>query len=153
MTPNYNVMGPAKAALEATARQLAFELGPDGIRVNCLSPGPMNTVSARGIPGISVSTSTRWCRTGRHVDVVVSWTPTDACVCVWGVQRATDWKRMRKYSEEHSPLRRNATPTEVGNMAALLASEMASAITGQTIYGTDDEGVVVWTCGSMGLSD
>jgi enoyl-[acyl-carrier protein] reductase I len=52
--PSYNVMGPAKAALEAAARQLAFELGPDGIRVNCVSPGPMNTVSARGIPGISV---------------------------------------------------------------------------------------------------
>jgi enoyl-[acyl-carrier protein] reductase I len=54
VVPNYNVMGPAKAALEATARQLAHELGPEGIRVNCLSPGPMNTVSARGIPGISV---------------------------------------------------------------------------------------------------
>ncbi|TDH68349.1 hypothetical protein CCR75_006746 [Bremia lactucae] len=53
VVPNYNVMGPAKAALEATARQLAYELGPDGIRVNCLSPGPINTVSARGIPGIS----------------------------------------------------------------------------------------------------
>lgn len=52
--PSYNVMGPAKAALEATARQLAYELGADGIRVNCLNPGPMNTVSARGIPGISV---------------------------------------------------------------------------------------------------
>ena len=47
-------MGPAKAALEATARHLAYELGSDGIRVNCISPGPMNTVSARGIPGISV---------------------------------------------------------------------------------------------------
>lgn len=55
VVPNYNVMGPAKAALEATARQLAFELGPDQIRVNCISPGPMNTVSARGISGISVS--------------------------------------------------------------------------------------------------
>ncbi|KAF1331605.1 Short-chain dehydrogenase reductase sdr, partial [Globisporangium splendens] len=54
VVPNYNVMGPAKAALEATSRQLAHELGPEGIRVNCLSPGPMNTVSARGIPGISV---------------------------------------------------------------------------------------------------
>ncbi|CAH0479056.1 unnamed protein product [Peronospora belbahrii] len=53
VVPNYNVMGPAKAALEATARQLAYELGPEGIRVNCISPGPMNTVSARGIPGIS----------------------------------------------------------------------------------------------------
>jgi hypothetical protein len=48
-------MGPAKAALEATSRQLAYELGEQNIRVNCVSPGPMNTVSARGIPGISVS--------------------------------------------------------------------------------------------------
>lgn len=53
--PSYNVMGPAKAALEAAARQLAYEIGPDGIRVNCVSPGPINTVSARGIQGISVS--------------------------------------------------------------------------------------------------
>lgn len=57
VVPSYNVMGPAKAALEATVRQLAYELGPEGIRVNCLSPGPMNTVSARGIPGISVRTA------------------------------------------------------------------------------------------------
>ncbi|EQC25461.1 hypothetical protein SDRG_16680 [Saprolegnia diclina VS20] len=51
--PNYNVMGPAKAALEATCRALALELGPRNIRVNAVSAGPVNTLSARGIPGIS----------------------------------------------------------------------------------------------------
>ncbi|OQR87990.1 enoyl-ACP reductase [Achlya hypogyna] len=51
--PNYNVMGPAKAALEATCRALALELGPQQVRVNAVSAGPVNTLSARGIPGIS----------------------------------------------------------------------------------------------------
>ncbi|KAH7469238.1 Enoyl-[acyl-carrier-protein] reductase [NADH] FabI [Phytophthora ramorum] len=95
VVPNYNVMGPAKAALEATARQLAHELGPEGIRVNCLSPGPMNTVSARGIPGIS---------------------------------------KMRKYAENHAPLRRNSSSGDVGSVAAFLSSDLAAAVTGQTIY-------------------
>jgi enoyl-[acyl-carrier protein] reductase I len=49
--PNYNVMGTAKAALEQITRQLAGELGPKGVRVNCISAGPVNTVSARGISG------------------------------------------------------------------------------------------------------
>lgn len=48
---NYNVMGVAKAALEAEVRYLAFDLGKRGIRVNTLSPGPINTVAARGIKG------------------------------------------------------------------------------------------------------
>ncbi|KAG1708887.1 hypothetical protein DVH05_022519 [Phytophthora capsici] len=95
VVPNYNAMGPAKAALEATARQLAFELGPEGIRVNCLSPGPMNTVSARGIPGIS---------------------------------------KMRKYAEDHAPLGRNSSNKDVGSVAAFLSSDLAAAVTGQTIY-------------------
>lgn len=46
---NYNVMGVAKAALEAAVRYLAQDLGPRGIRVNTLSPGPINTVAARGV--------------------------------------------------------------------------------------------------------
>jgi enoyl-[acyl-carrier protein] reductase I len=51
--PNYNVMGPAKAALEASTRYLARELGPDNIRVNTLSPGAIRTLSSSGIKDIS----------------------------------------------------------------------------------------------------
>ena len=49
--PNYNVMGVAKAALEASMRYLAFDLGPDGVRVNALSPGPMRTLAGSAIGG------------------------------------------------------------------------------------------------------
>jgi enoyl-[acyl-carrier protein] reductase I len=48
---NYNVMGVAKAALEATVRYLASDLGPDGIRVNAISAGPVRTLAAAGIAG------------------------------------------------------------------------------------------------------
>ncbi len=51
VVPNYNVMGPAKAALEASVRYLAAELGPQGIRVNGISAGPVKTLAAAGIPG------------------------------------------------------------------------------------------------------
>lgn len=50
---NYNVMGVAKAALEASVRYLASELGPQNIRVNAISAGPIKTASARGIKGLS----------------------------------------------------------------------------------------------------
>ena len=46
---NYNVMGVAKAALESCVRYLAADLGPEGIRVNAISAGPVNTLAARGI--------------------------------------------------------------------------------------------------------
>jgi enoyl-[acyl-carrier protein] reductase I len=49
---NYNVMGVAKAALEASVRYLAVDMGGRGIRVNTISPGPMNTVAARGVRGL-----------------------------------------------------------------------------------------------------
>lgn len=49
--PNYNVMGVAKAALEASTRYLAYDLGAKNIRVNCISAGPTNTLAARGIAG------------------------------------------------------------------------------------------------------
>jgi len=49
--PHYNVMGVAKAALEASVRYLAADLGPDGIRVNAISAGPIKTLAAAGIPG------------------------------------------------------------------------------------------------------
>jgi enoyl-[acyl-carrier protein] reductase I len=51
--PNYNVMGIAKAALEASVRYLASELGPRSIRVNGLSSGPIKTLASSGIPGLS----------------------------------------------------------------------------------------------------
>ena len=51
VTPNYNVMGVAKAALEATVRYLANDLGREGIRVNAISPGPMKTLAGAAIGG------------------------------------------------------------------------------------------------------
>ncbi len=52
VVPSYNVMGVAKAALEATVRYLAVDLGPRGVRVNALSAGPVRTLSAAGIHGL-----------------------------------------------------------------------------------------------------
>jgi enoyl-[acyl-carrier protein] reductase I len=49
VVPKYNVMGVAKAALEATVRYLANELGPKAIRVNAISAGPIKTLAARGV--------------------------------------------------------------------------------------------------------
>ena len=51
VTPNYNVMGVAKAALESAVRYLANDLGPDGIRVNAISAGPMRTLAGAAIGG------------------------------------------------------------------------------------------------------
>ncbi|NPA91536.1 MAG: enoyl-ACP reductase [Chloroflexi bacterium] len=51
VAPRYNVMGVAKAALEASVRYLAYDLGPKGIRVNAISAGPIKTLSAAGVSG------------------------------------------------------------------------------------------------------
>jgi enoyl-[acyl-carrier protein] reductase I len=51
VVPNYNVMGVAKASLEACVRYLARDLGPDGIRVNAVSAGPIRTLAASGVTG------------------------------------------------------------------------------------------------------
>jgi enoyl-[acyl-carrier protein] reductase I len=53
VVPHYNVMGVAKASLEASARYLAYDLGPKKIRVNCISAGAVNTLAARGIAGFT----------------------------------------------------------------------------------------------------
>ncbi len=53
VVPHYNVMGVAKAALECSVRYLANELGPQGIRVNAISAGPIRTLAARGVSGIT----------------------------------------------------------------------------------------------------
>jgi len=58
VVPHYNVMGVAKAALEASTRYLAYDLGPKKIRVNCISAGPVNTLAARGIAGFSAMLKT-----------------------------------------------------------------------------------------------
>lgn len=93
--PNYNVMGPAKASLEANVRFMASDLGPSGIRVNCISAGPIKTLAAAGIGGMRI---------------------------------------MLHYMEKTAPLRRGVSIEEVGNAAAFLCSDLASGITGQTLY-------------------
>jgi len=95
VVPHYNVMGVAKAALEASTRYLAYDLGTQKIRVNCISAGPVNTLAARGISGFST---------------------------------------MLKHYEEHSPLKRNVLPDELGATGTFLASDGAAAITGQVLY-------------------
>ncbi len=54
VVPNYNVMGPVKAALEASCRYLAYELGPKDIRVHAVSPGPLKTRAASGLKGFDL---------------------------------------------------------------------------------------------------
>jgi enoyl-[acyl-carrier protein] reductase I len=93
--PGYNVMGVAKAALEAATRYLAMELGQKNIRVNTISGGPLRTMSALAVGGFS---------------------------------QILDWV------EKKAPLRRNVTGRDVGDAAAFLLSDMASGVTGQTIY-------------------
>jgi enoyl-[acyl-carrier protein] reductase I len=93
--PNYNVMGLAKASLEAGVRYLASSLGPSGIRVNAISAGPIKTLAAAGIGGFS---------------------------------------KILHFVEKNAPLRRGVTAEEVGNTAAFLLSDLASGITGETLY-------------------
>jgi enoyl-[acyl-carrier protein] reductase I len=95
VVPHYNVMGVAKASLEATTRYLAYDLGSKKIRVNCISAGPVQTLAARGIAGFSA---------------------------------------MFKHYQEHAPLKRSCEPAELGATGVFLASEGASAITGQVLY-------------------
>ncbi len=93
--PNYNVMGVAKAALEACVRYLALDLGPSNIRVNALSAGPARTLSSSAI---------------------------------------RDYYTMAHEVEKRAPLRRGMETEEVGRMAAAMLSELASGVTGQTVY-------------------
>ncbi len=92
---NYNVMGLAKASLEANVRYLAQCLGPEGIRVNAISAGPIKTLAAAGIGGFS---------------------------------------KILRFVEKAAPLRRNVTIEEVGNVAAFLLSDLASAVTGEITF-------------------
>jgi len=92
---NYNVMGVAKAALESSTRYLAADLGKNNIRVNAISAGPINTLSARGVKNMGT---------------------------------------LLGYVGERAPLKRNVRASEVGNTALFLVSDLASGITGETIY-------------------
>jgi enoyl-[acyl-carrier protein] reductase I len=93
--PHYNVMGLAKASLEANVRYMAYALGPEGTRVNAVSAGPLKTLAAAGIG---------------------------------------DFRKLLEYAEKNSPLRRNVTLEQVGNVAAFLCSDLASGITGEVVY-------------------
>lgn len=93
--PHYNIMGLAKASLEANVRYLAQGLGPRGIRVNGISAGPIKTLAAAGIGGFN---------------------------------------KILNFVEKTSPLHRNVTIDEVGNVAAFLCSDLASGITGEITY-------------------
>jgi enoyl-[acyl-carrier protein] reductase I len=93
--PNYNVMGLAKASLEANVRYMAQSLGPEGARVNAISAGPIKTLAASGIKGF-----------GKILDVV----------------------------ERESPIRRNITIDDVGNVAAFLLSDLAAGVTAEITY-------------------
>lgn len=93
--PFYNVMGLAKASLEANVRYLAQSLGPKGIRVNGISAGPIRTLAAAGI---------------KH------------------------FRKMLAFNEKVSPLRKNVTTEEVGNVAAFVCSDLASGMTGEILH-------------------
>lgn len=92
---NYNVMGVAKAALEASVRYLSIDLGEQGIRVNGISAGPIKTASARAVSGFT------------NILAEVA---------------------------QRTPLRRNVSAEDVGNVSVFLSSDLSSAVTGQVIY-------------------
>lgn len=72
VVPNYNVMGPVKAALEAACRYLAYELGPQGIRVHAISPGPLKTRAASGLKDFELllNEAARKAPVGELVDIM-----------------------------------------------------------------------------------
>ena len=92
---HYNVMGPVKAALESCVRYLASELGPRGIRVHAISPGPVKTRAASGID---------------HFD------------------------ELMERVAERAPARRLVSIEDVGVATAVLATDYAKLITGETVY-------------------
>ena len=93
--PNYNIMGLAKASLEASVRYLAVSLCPEGTRANAISAGPIKTLAAAGIGSFG---------------------------------------KLLAFNEHNAPLRRNINIEEVGNAAAFMCSDLASGITGETLY-------------------
>lgn len=92
---HYNLMGPVKAALEASVRYLAFELGGKGIRVHAISPGPIKTRAASGID---------------RFDELIN------------------------KAAERAPIRSLVSIEDVGRATALMATDAARLITGETLY-------------------
>ena len=91
VTPNYNVMGIAKAALESATRYLANDLGPEGIRVNAISPGPMKTLAGAAIGGArktykhtEMNAPLRTNATLEAVGGTAVWLASDAGACTTG---------------------------------------------------------------------
>ena len=84
---NYNVMGVAKAALEASVRYLAADLGPQNIRVNAISAGPIKTLAAAGISGFSSILQVYRERAPLRRNVELARSPTPRCSC-WARPRA-----------------------------------------------------------------
>jgi enoyl-[acyl-carrier protein] reductase I len=77
VVPNYNVMGPVKAALEAACRYLAYELGPSGIRVHPISPGPLKTRAASGLKDFELMLNEAASKAplGESIDIMdIGWT-------------------------------------------------------------------------------
>lgn len=92
---HYNLMGPVKAALEASVRYLAFELGGKGIRLHAISPGPIKTRAASGIDRFD---------------------------------------ELLEKAAERAPMQRLVSIEDVGQATALLATDAAKLITGETLY-------------------
>ena len=91
VVPNYNVMGVAKAALESATRYLANDLGPEGIRVNAISPGPMKTLAGAAIGGArktykhtDLNAPLRANATLEAVGGTAVWLASDAGACTTG---------------------------------------------------------------------
>ena len=128
---NYRVMGAAKASLEACARGLAVELAPERVRVNVISPGPVNTLAARGIESFTVRGRGRadeekraaYLKSASRPSLPPTPTPPSPPV-----------QELREATAARAPLGRDVTPREVGEAATFLASDGAAAITGQTLY-------------------
>lgn len=91
----YNLMGVAKASLEASVKYLALDLGKDNIRVNAVSAGAIRTLAAKGIPAFNT---------------------------------------ILHQIEEKSPLKRNVTQEEVGDMTLVILSHLSRGVTGEIIY-------------------
>jgi enoyl-[acyl-carrier-protein] reductase (NADH) len=99
LVPNYNVMGPVKAAPEAASRYLAYELGSKGIRVHAKSPGPLKTRAASGLKDfdLMLNDAAQRAPVGELVDILdVGFTcvSSDAlCAAAVGRNAVCGWRR------------------------------------------------------------